>query len=112
MLALTSEVALASATESRVQKSPRLKVGREMVDMKWHNKDHLIIFPDGGVERMGVFAKEEAEEEEGGGVRQPAPPVLMPGDKLLESWVCDNKGNNIIVERAEMRMVIRILKSC
>ena len=83
-----------STSESRVQKSRRISVGREIFDLKW-NKEHLLVFPDGGVERLGVYAKEGDEEEaNAGGLPAAAPAVLQPGDKLLESWICDTKGTD------------------
>jgi hypothetical protein len=88
------EVALVSAAESRVHKSRRVTIGREIFDLKWH-KDHLVVFPDGGVERLGLFAKEGEEEEEEDRKVQTTPAVLLRGDKLLESWICDNKGKSI-----------------
>ncbi len=93
ILALSDEVAFVNSSESRVIKSRRVSLGREIFDLKWE-KDHLVIFPDGGVERLGVYERKEGEMEEGEEEveRSPPAPLLQAGDRLLESWICQNKG--------------------
>jgi hypothetical protein len=94
VLALSDEVAFVNSTESRVIKSRRVSLGREIFDLKWE-KDHLVIFPDGGVERLAVYERNDGEMEEGEEVERSAPaPLLQAGDQLLESWICQNKGRS------------------
>ncbi len=95
VLALNDEVAFVNSTESRVIKSRRVSLGREIFDLKWE-KDHLVIFPDGGVERLAVYERQEGEMEEGEEVveRSAPAPLLQAGDRLLESWICQNKGRS------------------
>ncbi len=95
VLALGDEVAFVNSKESRVIKSRRVSLGREIFDLKWE-KDHLVIFPDGGVERLAVYERKDGEMEEGEGEmeRSASAPLLQAGDRLLESWICQNKGRS------------------
>lgn len=93
VLALSREVVFVSAAESRVQKSRRLNVGREIYDMKWH-KDHLVVFTDGSVERLGVYETEKEEEAEAVSSESGSNPTatLLAGEKLRETWISSFKG--------------------